>query len=132
MEKTNAWLDLFTHNQCAYESAVRMMECTGKAAVIHPTGTGKSFLGFKLAEEHPTADILWLSPSEYIYITQLENVKKALCGSDTAKEQWTEKRNQQITFFTYSKLMMNEEAIEDMHPDYMNFIVAVPQSGGKV
>ena len=33
---------LFEHNQKAYNAAVSMMEETGKAAVIHPTGTGKS------------------------------------------------------------------------------------------
>lgn len=44
------------------------------AAVIHPTGTGKSMIAFKLVEQHPHNHFLWLSPSEYIYKTQLENI----------------------------------------------------------
>ena len=48
---------LFEHNQRAYEAAVEMMEATGRAAVIHPTGTGKSFIAFRLAEEHAEARI---------------------------------------------------------------------------
>ena len=44
------------------------------AAVIHPTGTGKSLIAFKLAEQHPSEKFLWLSPSEYIYQTQVENL----------------------------------------------------------
>ena len=39
---------LFEHNQTAYNAAVAMLAETGKAAVIHPTGMGKSFIGFKL------------------------------------------------------------------------------------
>lgn len=38
---------LLTHNDNAYRAALVMLKETGKAAVIHPTGTGKSFVGFK-------------------------------------------------------------------------------------
>lgn len=34
-------LELFEHNQKAYEAAISMMAETGKAAIIHPTGTGR-------------------------------------------------------------------------------------------
>ena len=67
-------MQLFEHNQTAYNAAAAMLAETGKAAVIHPTGTGKSFIGFKLCEEHPDCKILWLSPSDYICKTQLEKV----------------------------------------------------------
>ena len=53
-----------------------MGEC-GKAAVIHPTGTGKSFIGFKLCEDHRDKLVCWLSPSEHIFNTQLENLRAA-------------------------------------------------------
>lgn len=43
-------IELFDHNMAAYKPAVSMMDCTGKAAVIHTTGTVKSFIGFKYAE----------------------------------------------------------------------------------
>lgn len=45
-------LQLFEHNEKAYRSAVQMMEECGKAAIVHPTGTGKSYIAFKLIEEH--------------------------------------------------------------------------------
>ncbi len=69
--------ELYDHNRTAYASAVEMMETAGKAAIIHPTGTGKSFIGFQLAADHPQEQILWLSPSRYIFETQLENLKAA-------------------------------------------------------
>ena len=64
---------LFKHNSDAYESALTLLKREKKAAVIHPTGTGKSFIGFKLCEDHPDVTVCWLSPSEYIFQTQLEN-----------------------------------------------------------
>ena len=45
-------LQLFEHNEKAYRAAVQMMEECGKAAIVHPTGTGKSYIAFKLIEEH--------------------------------------------------------------------------------
>jgi superfamily II DNA or RNA helicase len=103
-------LKLFQHNQKAYESALNLMEETGKAAVIHPTGTGKSLIAFKLALDHPAQRVIWLAPSEYIFQTQLENVRKILNGSGSFEN---------IHFFTYSKLMMNEELIGELLPDYI-------------
>ena len=73
-------IQLFKHNQIAYEAAVYMLSKTGKAAVIHPTGTGKSFIGFKLCEDHPDRTVCWLSPSSYIFQTQLENLGKSADG----------------------------------------------------
>ncbi len=64
---------LFKHNQIAYESVLQMFEYEDKVAVVHPTGTGKSFIGFQLCVDHPLTKICWLSPSEYIFNTQIEN-----------------------------------------------------------
>ena len=69
-------LRLFEHNEKAYHAAVRMMDQYGKAAIVHPTGTGKSYIAFKLIEDNPEKVVLWLSPSEYIFKTQLESLKK--------------------------------------------------------
>ena len=91
-------VELYPHNQTAYEHALHLMETSGRAAVVHPTGTGKSFIAFKLADEHPDARICWLAPSEYIYQTQLENVKKTLASDATL-------HTENIAFFSYSKLM---------------------------
>ena len=106
-------LELFEHNQRAYESADYLMNLEGKAAVIHPTGTGKSFIAFKLAEQHSDKRIVWMAPSEYIYQTQVENLKKVV------SEEESEEILSPVNFVTYSKLMMNEEMIEALKPDYI-------------
>ena len=95
-------LELFEHNQKAYEAAISMMAETGKAAIIHPTGTGKSLIAFKLAMEHPQASVYWLAPSSYIYHTQLENLQQ-LMKPDSSDKQIQSPDN--ITFISYSKLM---------------------------
>ena len=37
-------VQLFEHNAKAYQAAVKMMQQYGKAAIVHPTGTGKSYI----------------------------------------------------------------------------------------
>ena len=101
---------LFQHNETAYASALTMMDQTGKAAIIHPTGTGKSFIGFKLALENPDKRICWMSPSEYIFKTQIENLADAYNGVVPTN----------IAFFTYAKLpMLTAEEIDAIKPDYI-------------
>ena len=78
-------LRLFEHNEKAYHAAVRMMEQYGKAAIVHPTGTGKSYIAFKLIEDNPEKVVLWLSPSEYIFKTQLESLKRNDPGFSVGK-----------------------------------------------
>ena len=67
-------IELFEHNGTAYAAALKLLEETNRACVIHPTGTGKSFIAFKWVEENPNAHFVWLSPSENTLDTQLENV----------------------------------------------------------
>ena len=74
----NTRLELFPHNQRAYDVVCHLLKEKGKAAVIHPTGTGKSFIAFRFVFDNPQAVILWLSPSEYIFRAQMENLEKSL------------------------------------------------------
>ena len=102
-------LRLFEHNEKAYHAAVRMMEQYGKAAIVHPTGTGKSYIAFKLIEENPEKVVIWLSPSEYIFKTQMESLKK--------NDPYFLRSN--VHFYIYSKLMCCTQAqlAELLHAD---------------
>lgn len=62
-------MELFQHNRTAYDNALDMTTQSGKVAIIHPTGTGKSFIAFQLALDNPDKRICWMSPSEYIFKT---------------------------------------------------------------
>lgn len=101
---------LFSHNEKAYRNALKMLSEKGKAAIVHPTGTGKSFIGFKLCEEHPDKTVCWLSPSEYIFKTQLENLSAVSDGYQP----------QNVKFFTYARLMnLSDEEMKAVQPDYI-------------
>ena len=103
-------IKLYEHNRVAYETAKALLEREGKAAIVHPTGTGKSFIAFKLCEENPDKKILWLSPSEYIFKTQLENLK-------STSEGYTPEN---IVFYTYAKLTyLSDDEIEEIKPEYI-------------
>lgn len=78
-------IKLFEHNQTAYNTANDMLDAIGKAAVIHPIGTGKSMIAFKLVETHQDAQFLWHAPSAYIFHTQLENLQRIIGDSETEK-----------------------------------------------
>ena len=93
-------LRLFEHNEKAYHAAVWMMEQYGKAAIVHPTGTGKSYIAFKLIEDNPEKVVIWLSPSEYIFKTQLESLKRNDPDFPLAN----------VHFYTYAKLMCCAQA----------------------
>lgn len=93
-------LRLFEHNERAYHAAVWMMEQYGKAAIVHPTGTGKSYIAFKLIEDNPEKVVIWLSPSEYIFKTQLESLKRNDPDFPLAN----------VHFYTYTKLMCCTQA----------------------
>lgn len=130
-------INLFEHNMQAYKAAVAMMDARGKAAVIHPTGTGKSMIAFQLAADNQSKKICWLAPSSYIYETQLENLRSQsdakTCDASTknskdesegeiSKSSFGKSDTQlfsNITFISYSMLMHNEEMIDDLKPEYI-------------
>ncbi|RKI52658.1 DEAD/DEAH box helicase [bacterium D16-51] len=139
----NTVLELFPHNRRAYDAVCCFLESVGKAAVIHPTGTGKSFIAFRLVLDNPQAEVLWLSPSEYIFRTQLENLRKSLsCLGRENKEEgsaplkmegfWESSHNlkekrerfprhlaKNLEFMTYSRLMLCADSFSAKNLDYI-------------
>ena len=89
---------LFKHNQSAYEAATAML-----------SETGKSFICLKLCEDNSDKTVCWFSPSEYIFKTQLENLKKM--SAETP---------QNIRFFTYAKLMyISNCELAEINPNFI-------------
>ena len=103
-------LQLFPHNQAAYDAALAMMKENGRAAVVHPTGTGKSFIAFQLALEHPGEPVLWGAPSEYIFQTQLKRLSEAMPG-------FLPEMLRHVTFLTYARLF--RDGAKEIRPDWI-------------
>lgn len=103
-------LTLYPHQCFAYEAASQLLAQKGRAAVIHPTGAGKSYIAFKLIEAHPSAAFLWLVPSEYIYRVQRENLRRSNPECDLSN----------VLFRTYASLLYgNQEQLAELHIDYI-------------
>lgn len=47
-------------NEAAFQKAVQSLETLNRAAVFHPTGTGKSCIAWKVVEAHPKTTFFWL------------------------------------------------------------------------
>lgn len=47
-------------NEAAFQKAVQSLEILNRAAVFHPTGTGKSCIAWKVVEAHPQTTFFWL------------------------------------------------------------------------
>ena len=101
-------LKLYPHNHEAYIKVEQMLQEQGKAAVVHPTGTGKSYIAFALIISHPDKTFLWLSPNKYIYTTQIEVLRKG---------QGITLHN--VVFRTYAWVTYNWKRLLDMAFDYV-------------
>lgn len=101
---------LFPHNESAYSAVANMLEINNRAAVVHPTGTGKSYIAFQLVEDFPNATFLWLAPNDYIFESQCRNLNSGLPAN------W----RKQVTFMTYAKLMrLSQHELDQLAPDFI-------------
>lgn len=106
-------IQLFAYNEKAYQQTMSMLETCGKMAIVHLTGTDKSYITFKRIEDYPDAWVVWLPLSEYIFRIQTENPQKEAPDFPL----------QNVTFLTYDRLMqMDEDGIASLHPAY--FIIS--------
>lgn len=58
-------IELYPHNQAALNHLEEALKYTRRAAVIQPTGTGKSFVALAFIERRPNNSFLYLAPSTH-------------------------------------------------------------------
>ena len=54
-------LELYEHNKIAYEKLVERLKVSNKTCIIHPTGTGKSYIELKLMIDNPNKKFLHIT-----------------------------------------------------------------------
>ena len=54
-------MDLLPHNKTAYDAVVEHLQNSNRTCVVHPTGTGKSYIALQLIEDNPDARILYIT-----------------------------------------------------------------------
>ena len=101
-------VDLKIHNEKAYQNVVKMFDNGNRAAVIHPTGTGKSFIAIKLMEENVESRILYLAPYKPILYQLKEKILEIENG----------KMFGNVSRMTYAKLsILSNSELDDLKPD---------------
>ena len=59
-DTTTMSMTLYPVNEAAFQKAVQSLETLNRAAVFHPTGTGKSCIAWKVVDAHPQTTFFWL------------------------------------------------------------------------
>ena len=88
---------LYTYNKTAYQKVMQAFESADRTCVVHPTGTGKSYLIAAVSESF--RKVLILGPGAFV-LDQVHNVLR-----------W---RRRGVEYMTYTTLMKTE----DPHTDY--------------
>lgn len=88
---------LYKHNKTAYQKVMKAFESTDRTCVVHPTGTGKSFLIAAISESFKK--VLILGPNIFV-LDQVHDVLK-----------W---RKRGVEYMTYQTLNLTENP----HTDY--------------
>ena len=83
---------LLNHNKSAYEKVIKAFKNTNRTCVVHPTGTGKSYLIAAVSENYK--NVLILGPNVFV----LDQVRDVI--------QW---REHGVEFMTYQMLSLMDE-----------------------
>lgn len=67
-------IELYPHNQTAYDKLCKMLEVSDRACVVQPTGTGKFVIIAKLVQDNPKMRFLLLGTNEYMFADQMANL----------------------------------------------------------
>ena len=99
-------IDLKPHNVEAYDKVKENFTRSNRVAVIHPTGTGKSYLALKMLEENKRKSAVYIAPTNAI----LHNVKKTIFDSGMDMKDFPNLKR-----ITYTKLAnLSDQEIENL------------------
>lgn len=84
---------LFKHNKIAYQKVMKAFETSDRTCVVHPTGTGKSYLIAAVSESYQK--VLILGPNNFV----LDQVHDVLTWRDKAKD---------VEYTTYQMLAFSD------------------------
>jgi len=91
-------VDLLPHNKAAYDAVVEHLKHSDRTCVIHPTGTGKSFIALQYIEDHPDERGLYVTSVAtnllefWDKVEKLGSYRMVLNLSDVARHVGTGKR----------------------------------------
>ena len=100
--KAEPEIELFAHNRNAFAEVETIWITSNRAAVVHPTGTGKSYIIAKAVSHFAAGEVLVLAPNNYI----LEQLRH--------KIPWATDR---LNLMTYAKgRLLSDVEIDEFNP----------------
>lgn len=115
-------LELQEHQQDAYNAVQKTYEQGNRAAVVIPTGCGKSFIALKLMEDNRDKNILFLAPTIAIRNQMYNYIAKYIVGEEPNSERPAKKiakehfPNLEIRLYQ-TLLKVSDEDMEKYHAD---------------
>ena len=93
------------HNVEAYKQVRKIHEEENRAVVIHPTGTGKSYIGLKLIEDNEGKKFIYLAPTKSI----LHQIKDDMIKNGIKFNNGNQKTVERYTYQKLTKLLKNSQ-----------------------
>jgi len=90
-------IELYDHNKEAYEKTIDMLDKEKKCCIIHPTGTGKSYIALKWLYENKDKKGLFVTSS----LSIIDNIKRTIRENNMSLEE----DFPNLKIITYTKLM---------------------------
>lgn len=100
-------IELYEHNQKAYDALLDMLGERDRACVIKPTGTGKFVIIAKMVQDNPDKRFLLLGTNDYMFNDQMANLAEIAPGFTP----------ENLQFMTYAAAMGMERR-NDCVPPY--------------
>ena len=115
-------LELQEHQQDAYNAVQKTYEQGNRAAVVIPTGCGKSFIALKLMEDNRDKNILFLAPTIAIRNQMYNYIAKYIVGEEPTSERPAKKIAEEhfpnLKIRLYQTLLkVSDEKMEKYHAD---------------
>ena len=100
-------LNLHEHNKIAYEKVKTFFQVNNRCCVIHPTGTGKSFISLALIADHLDDNILYVT-SYAKDLQQFESKMNEYLGDCENVDTCLYSGLQRIPYKDYTYIILNE------------------------
>ena len=115
-------LELQEHQQDAYNAVQKTYEQGNRAAVVIPTGCGKSFIALKLMKDNKDKNILFLAPTIAIKNQMYNYIAKYIVGEEPTSERPAKKIAEEhfpnLKIRLYQTLLkVSDEKMEKYHAD---------------
>ena len=110
------------HQQDAYKAVTNSLKSGNRAAVVIPTGCGKSFISLQLMEDNREKNILFIAPTIAIKNQMYKYIAKYVVGEEPTEErserQIAEEHFPNLKIMLYPTLLrMDSEILEKLKPD---------------